>query len=635
MNSLWVVVIGFVVILTMYQLYAKRIDRTVIQADRERPTPARMYMDGVDFVPTSRYVLYGYHFKSIAAAGPIVGVITAAGLWGWLPSIIWLMVGVSLIGWASDYSAIMVAVRNDGNSLSAIAHRLIAPRARSILFVFIFFYLLLVAGAFVGIMAAILAARPDVPFGILVLALAGLAAGYLIYRRKADLIAVTLGVVLVTVLAMGLGPLGAGLDESPPDWSAGAISGSVKGINDGLNGGGPLYTVEDPTGQDPRITRDPATGEPFESATFNPATGLINVLPSYIFWAIFLLVFSYLGANLPIWRFAQPVNYIGFWITALTIGLSAVGALLAPLGLVDGGTSGRFEIATFNGFFSTDAVRATGVFQPLWPMLFVTIACGAISGWHALFGSVGTARQLEYETDALPVGGGGMFSENTLGLLSLTAVAITGLRGAAAFASGVGNLLNVATFGLLDTPYGTALGFGAFVVIVLTVVQLVFRVMRVTLGEWVGDAWVGFKNQHVASIVSMVLTLALVLTGTWVYLWQLFGASNQLMAALSLLIVTVWLASTGRNPAFVGIPMLFMYTTTVAASLVTAYNLYNTVAVAEGASGIAVAGAWAMIIVALLITVAALIIAYDGWQAWSRYRAAPVAPQPVGGGGGK
>jgi carbon starvation protein len=135
--------------------------------------------------------------------------------------------------------------------------------------------------------------------------------------------------------------------------------------------------------------------------------------------------------------------------------------------------------------------------------------------------------------------------------------------------------------------------------------------------------------------VSMVLTLALVLTGTWVYLWQLFGASNQLMAALSLLIVTVWLASTGRNPAFVGIPMLFMYTTTVAASLVTAYNLYNTVAVAEGASGIAVAGAWAMIIVALLITVAALVIAYDGWQAWTRYRAAPVAPQPVGGGGGK
>ncbi|MGH2683089.1 MAG: carbon starvation CstA family protein [Actinomycetota bacterium] len=637
-NSLWVVVIGFVVIVAMYQLYAKRIDRTVIQADRERPTPARMYMDGVDFVPTSRYVLYGYHFKSIAAAGPIVGVITAANIWGWLPSIIWLMVGVSLIGWASDYSAIMVAVRNDGNSLSAIAHRLIAPRARTILFVFIFFYLLLVAGAFVGIMAGVLDARPDVPFGILVLAVAGLVAGQLIYKRKADLVAVTLGVVVVTILAMALGPLGANVASAPPDFSTGAISGPVKAINDGLNSGGPLYTVVDPTNADPRIPPpDPATGERPETAAFDPSTGAISVFPSFIFWALFLLVFSYLGTNLPIWRFAQPVNYIGFWVTALTIGISAIGAVLAPIGLVGGGTNGQFVIPAFTGFLGTESVRASGALMSLWPMLFVTIACGAISGWHALFGSVGTARQLEYETDALPVGGGGMFSENTLGLLSLTAVAIVGggVAGARAFAIGVGNLLNVATFGTLSTTFGTALGFGAFVVIVLTVVQLVFRVMRVTLGEWLGEAWVGFKNQHVASIVSMVLTLALVLTGTWVYLWQLFGASNQLMAGLSLLIVTIWLASTGRNPAFVGIPMLFMYTTTIAATLVTAYNLYQTIAVKEGVATVSVIGAWAMIIVSLLITVAALIIAYDGWRAWAKYRAAPVAPQPVGGGGGE
>jgi carbon starvation protein len=637
-NSLWVVVIGFVVIVAMYQLYAKRIDRTVIQADRERPTPARMYMDGVDFVPTSRYVLYGYHFKSIAAAGPIVGVITAANIWGWLPSIIWLMVGVSLIGWASDYSAIMVAVRNDGNSLGAIAHRLIAPRARTILFVFIFFYLLLVAGAFVGIMAGVLDARPDVPFGILVLAVAGLVAGQLIYKRKADLVAVTLGVVVVTLLAMALGPVGANVATAPPDFSTGTISGPVKAINDGLNSGGPLYTVVDPTNADPRIPPpDPATGERPETAAFNPGTGAISVFPSFIFWALFLLVFSYLGTNLPIWRFAQPVNYIGFWVTALTIGISAIGAILAPLGLVGGGTTGEFVIPAFTGFLGTESVRASGALMSLWPMLFVTIACGAISGWHALFGSVGTARQLEYETDALPVGGGGMFSENTLGLLSLTAVAIVGggVAGARAFAIGVGNLLNVATFGALSTTFGTALGFGAFVVIVLTVVQLVFRVMRVTLGEWLGEGWVGFKNQHVASIISMALTLALVLTGTWVYLWQLFGASNQLMAALSLLIVTIWLASTGRNPAFVGVPMLFMYTTTIAATLVTAYNLYQTIAIKEGVATISVIGAWAMIIVALLITVAALVIAYDGWRAWARYRAAPVAPQPVGGGGGE
>src|SRR5216683_6209632 len=142
MNTLWVVIFGTIVIYLAYNFYAKRIDREVIQADPKRATPARMYMDGVDFMPTSRNVLYGYHFKSIAAAGPIVGAITAGALWGWVPAICWLVVGVMFMGWASDYSAIVVSVRNEGNSLSAIAHQLIAPRTRKILLLFIFFYLL-------------------------------------------------------------------------------------------------------------------------------------------------------------------------------------------------------------------------------------------------------------------------------------------------------------------------------------------------------------------------------------------------------------------------------------------------------------------------------------------------------------
>ena len=629
MNSLWVVAVGVVVIFLAYNFYAKRIDRQVIRADRERATPARMYMDGVDYVPTNRFILYGYHFKSIAAAGPIVGVIVASGLWGWLPAIIWLMAGVSLIGWASDYSAIMVAVRNDGNSMSAVSHRLISPRARSILFVFIFFYLLLIGGAFVGIMAGILDARPDVPFGIIVLALMGLLAGWLIYRRKAGIGGVTLLVVVVTIVAMALGPLGVpDLDQVPPTWEEGTISGPVRAISTGVNGGGPMYQISDPTNADPRIPPpDPETGERATTPTYNAETGLVNVFPSFLLWAIFLLVFSYLGANLPIWRFAQPVNYIGFWITALTIGLSAIGAVLAPLGLVEGATDGSFQIPAYTSFF---APQTTGAIQPLWPMLFVTIACGAISGWHALFGSVGTARQLEFETDALPVGGGGMFSENTLGLLSLTAVAITGATGAGAFAAGVGGLLNVVTFGLLGTDFGTALGFGVFVVIVLTVVQLVFRLMRVTLGEWLGGAWVGFKNQHVASIIGMVLVLGLVLTGTWVYLWQLFGASNQLLAALSLLIVTVWLVSVGKNAAYAGVPMVFMYVTTIAAAAVTAFNLYQSIIAPGEVGGVPVAGAWAMIVVAVLLIVAALVIAADGFRAYGRFRREPVGEAAPG-----
>jgi len=626
MNSLWIVVIGVVVIYVAYNFYARRIDRTIIVSDPARATPARMYMDGADFMPTSRFVLYGYHFKSVAAAGPIVGVITAANLWGWLPSILWLMIGVTFIGWVSDYTAIMLAVRNDGNSLSAVAHRLISPRTRRILFVFIFFYLLLIAGAFIGILASILAARPDVPFGIFVLAVMGIVAGYAIYRMRASIIWVTLLTVGITILAMGLGPFGATFEAGKaPNWTTGPISGAIFDFNKQIDSGGGLYAVVDPTNADPRIPAAVDGVRP-STAAYNAETGEINVLPSFLVAALLLLIFSYLGANTAIWRFAQPVNYIGFWITLLAILISAVGAVLAPFTNPD---VASFKVADFKGFSPT---IATGALQPLWPMLFVTIACGAISGWHALFGSVGTARQLEYETDALPVGGGGMFSENTLALLSLTAVAIAGGAGATAFAGGVGNLLNVASFGAIGLPFGTALGFGVFVVIVLTVVQLVFRVMRVTLGEWLGDTWVGFKNQHVASIVSMVVTMALVLSGTWVYLWQLFGASNQLMAALSLLLVTVWLRSVGKSWTFAGIPMLFMYVTTIAATLVTAYNLLVTIATKEGQALISVLGAWAMIAVAILLVVAALIIAWDAWQAWNRIGTAPTqepAPAPT------
>jgi carbon starvation protein len=621
MSSLWIVVIGVVVIYLAYNYYARRIDRTVIQADPNRVTPARMYMDGADFMPTSRFVLYGYHFKSIAAAGPIVGVITAANLWGWLPAILWLMIGVSFIGWASDYSAIIMAVRNDGNSLSAIAHRLISPRTRRIVFVFIFFYLLLIAGAFVGIMAAILAARPDVPFGIFVLALMGLFAGYAIYRMRMSIIGVTVLTVGLTIAAMALGPFGATFEAGkPPNWTTAPIAGAFSAFNTSINTA-PIYTVVDPTNADPRIPPAGADGTRPTTAAYNAETGEINVLPSFLLASLLLLIFSYVGANSAIWRFAQPVNYIGFWITAIVIGVSALGAVLAPFTNAE---VAAFKLDAAKGFMGATAV---GI-QPLWPMLFVTIACGAISGWHALFGSVGTARQLEYETDALPVGGGGMFSENTLGLLSLTAVAIAGGAGAGAFAAGVGNLINVASFGVIGVPFGTALGFGAFVVIVLTVVQLVFRVMRVTLGEWLGDRWVGFKNQHIASIVGMAVTMGLVLSGTWVYLWQLFGAANQLMAALSLLLVTVWLRSVGRNPTFAGVPMVFMYVTTMAATAVTAYNLLVTIATKPGQAAISVVGAWAMIAVSILLLGAAALIAWDAWQAWNRYRGAPT-PEPV------
>jgi carbon starvation protein len=627
MNSFWIVILSVLTIYLVYNFYAKRIDRRVIQADPKRATPARMYMDGVDFMPTSRYILFGFHFKAIAAAGPIVGPITAANLWGWAPSLAWLILGVSFIGWASDYSAIMVAVRNDGNSLSAIAHRLIAPRTRTILFVFIFFYLMLLAGAFVGILAAILSARPDVPFGIVMLALMGLLAGQMMYRWKMGITGVTLLVVAVTLAAMAVGPWGQHRDAGGA-LVQGPVGAAVTWVNDrvdGITGNQPLISVQDPTMADPRIPTPRADGTRPTTPAYDAATGQLKTLPNYLFWMLFLFAFSYLGANLPIWRFAQPVNYIGFWITLTTILLSAAGMVIAPLlGTKDtaGNFIGAFALPAFKDFgFEIVADKA---WQPLWPMLFVTIACGAISGWHALVGSIGTARQLEYETDGLPVGAGAMFGENTLALLSLTAVSIAGAGGGGGrFASGVGKLVYAGTFGLIPESFGTALGFGTFVVIVLTVTILVFRVMRVTLTEWVGDAMPILRNMHVSTLISMVLTAALVLTGTWVYLWQMFGASNQLMAALSLLVVAVWLKSEKRNPTYALVPMIFMYVTTLAATAVTARNLYVTIAANPQMTTLPAAGAWAMIAVSVLLFVAAALIGWDGYKAYLRYRATP------------
>jgi carbon starvation protein len=592
MNTLLAVIIGALTVYLVYTLYARRIDRHVIQSDPKRATPARLYMDGVDFMPTNKNILFGYHFKSIAAAGPIVGAIVAANLWGWLPALIWLVLGVSFIGWASDYSGIVISVRNEGNSLSAIAHRLVSARSRSILFVFIFFYLLVGASAFVGIMAAVMESQPRTHLGIILLTAMGLLLGQMLYRWRVGLVGATALTVGVTLAGILLGP-----------WTEDAFKALNAGLNT-LSGGAPLVTYFDPT-----------------LANFKGAEA--KIMPSLLFWAIAVCAFCYAGSVLPIWRMAQPVVYVGFWISALAIILGLVGAALASFVKPE---VAQFVIPAFKGW--NPQLGPSGI-MPLWPMLFVTIACGAISGWHALFGSVGTARQIENEADMLPVGGGGMLCEFLLGLLALLAVSV-GSKGApvGAFATGLGGFISV--FGI-PLAYATSLAFAAFIVIVLVVTQLLFRVMRVTLSEWLGDTIPAVRNQHVSSFVCIVLAILVVLTGTWIYLWQLLGGANQLMAALALLLVTVWLASAGKNWLYAGLPCVFMYVTTIASLFVTAYNLYFNVYQLNLAAGryVPVLGSGLMVFVALLLVAAAVMIGIDGWRAFQRYRHRAAAPTPA------
>lgn len=590
MNTLIALILGLLVIYLGYTFYAKRVDAQIIQSDPKRATPAKLYMDGVDFSPTDRNVLYGYQFKSIAAAGPIVGAITAAALWGWLPALLWLLLGVTFIGWVQDYSAIMMTVRKDGDSITAIAHRLISPRTRTILLIFIFFYLLMIVGAFGNLLAGTLVGNPSVPLGIVVLALAGLLGGQMLYRMKMDLTLVTIIVVGVTLLAILIGPL------------QGVVN-AVGGFNaalDGINGGQPVLSYIDPiSGKD------------------------VPIKVSYIFWLLFVVAFSYAGAVLPIWRWAQPVNYIGFWVMAFTILGGFLGAIVAVFVKPEAAT---FTLPAFTLFNAGKG----GALQPLWPMLFVTIACGAISGWHSLVSTVGTGRQLEYETDALPVGAGSMFSETLLALLALLAISVAGQgAGAGAFANGVGGFLNV--FGL-DVKYGAALAFAAFVIIVITVTQLALRFMRLVLAEAFEGVWAPVKNVHLGTIISGVLMIIVVLSGTFVYLWQLFGGANQLMAALALMLITLWLVSEKRNPSFSFWPMAFMYVTTIAANLITAWNLWATVVIpnqGQPGRGVVVSGAIIMILISLFLVLAALYIGYDAWRAYVRMRAAPAAPAPA------
>ncbi len=594
MNTLLMLIISAVAIYLAYKYYAKRVDATIMKADGKKATPARMYMDGVDFNPTSRNILYGYQFKSIAAAGPIVGAITAATLWGWLPALLWLLLGVSLVGWVQDYGVMMMAVRRDGDSISALAHRLVSPRARNLLLLFLFFYLLLIAGAFGNMLAGTIGANANVPLALIVMCIAGVLGGQMLYKMKMDMVLTTVVIVGLTFLAIWAGTLT-------------SVTDAVKSFNtslDNLNGGAGVTSY------------------------FDPLTSKnVPLKVNYVFWLLFVLLFSYFGSVLPIWRWAQPINYIGFWVMAITMIGGALGAALAVFLKPE---FANFKIAAFINWdgMTGKAITLPGQtvqsIQPLWPMLFVTIACGAISGWHSLVSSVGSARQLEYETDALPVGGGSMFSETFLSVLALMAISVAGKgAGAAAFASGVGNFLSV-----LGVPvsFGTSMGMAAFVIIVITVTQLVIRFMRVALTEAFGERYPITKNMQVGTIISLILMFLVVMSGTFTYLWQLFGGANQLMAALALMLVTIWLIGEGKNAMWTAIPMAFMYVTTIAATIITAYNLWvQVVQPGMSASGntVALLGGLFMIVVAILLIVAAFWIGWESYQAYLKIKAKP------------
>ena len=552
MNSVFVLILAFVVAILGYRLYARYIDEKVMKADPKRATPANMYMDGVEFMPTSKNVLFGYQFKSIAGAGPIIGPIIAIQ-WGWLPALVWILFGTLLIGWVHDYSSAMIAVRNEGASFGGLSYRLISPRARLILLSFIYFYLLLIAGAFGNVVVSTAVNLKSAPMAWLFLTIGGILAGQMIYRWKKDIILTTAVCVLVALCGIYLGKV----------WPSNLVLGD-------------------------------------------------SLANSRVLWTVAALVFCYFAAVLPIWRFALPINYVASYIVFL-------GLLFGIIGIV-----------VLRPDFTLPAVTDFTIkIGPVWPIMFVTIACGAISGWHSIVSSSGTARQLESELDARPVGAGVMFVEMLLAVFALiiagTIYASPAEYGAAVakgpggvFAAGVAKFLSVLGLPLeLGRSYGSVM----MIVLAITIMQLVMRFMRVATSELLGDVSPVFKNAHIGTFIASVLTALLVLTGWWQYLWVLFGGANQLMASLALMLVTAWLMSEGKSAAWTFYPMIFMFITTVAALVYTSYSLLSKVV--EGTvKGEAVIGNTLMGVVGFFLVIAALMLGAEGMKAFGRYRSA-------------
>jgi carbon starvation protein len=540
-------------------VYAKHIDKKVIKSDPNKTTPAKMYMDGMEFMPTPKSILFGYQFKSIAGAAPIIGPIIAIQ-WGWLPALIWILAGTFFIGWVQDYSSMMVAMRNDGSSFGALSHKLISPRARIILLGFIYFYLLLIAGAFGNVVVSTAIGLKAAPMAWLFLTIGGLLAGQMIYKWRNDILLTTIVTVVIVLFGIYLGTV---------------------------------------------LPSNKVLGE--------------SIANSRLIWAVIAFVFCYFAAVLPIWRFALPINYVASYIVFLGLLFGIIGILvLHP----------NFTLPAYTTF----SIKV----GPLWPILFVTIACGAISGWHSIVSSSGTARQLENELDARPVGGGVMFVEMLLALFALIIVgtlysspadyaAAIKLGPGAIFAAGVSKFL-----GVLGMPaeMGKAYGSVMMIVLAITIMQLVMRFMRVATSELLSDVSPIFKNAHVGTLIASILGIILVLTGWWQYLWILFGGANQLMASLALMLVSIWLISEGKSYAWAFYPMIFMFITTIAALLYTSWTLMGKV-FAGGVTGEAFVGNLLMGLVGFFLVISALILAYEGFKAFGRFRAVRKQPAPA------
>lgn len=480
-----------------YRWYGGWVARQ-FELDDRRETPAHARADGADFVPTRRAYLFAQHFSAIAAAGPIAGPILACQAFGWGPSLAWIALGVVWIGAVHDFSALTASVRSGGSSIAEIARRVLGHRAGWAIRAFIWLALLYVIVAFTDITAGTFVAGST---ELLELGVDFHPGG-----------AVALASVLYLVLAV--------------------LSGVVQRLF-----GWPLWLV---------------------TAVFVPGTFVVCFLGTELStllvfpkgtWALIILGYCVLASVAPIWLLLQPRGYLGGYVLYAALGSGVLGLLL-----------GGYEIE--QPIFRTfDAGGPTGA---LFPFLFVTIACGACSGFHGLVCSGTTSKQVDRESDCRPIGYGAMLCEAFVALLALGTIMIVsseevqGLSPGTIYGNGIGRFLAL-LFGEEHLRLAVTFGAMAFSTFVFDTLDVAMRLGRYLVQELLG--WEGRAGAWAATALTALLPGYLLLSGegvSWVSFWTLFGASNQLLAALTLLVLFVWLRQRGKRGLFALLPMIFV-----------------------------------------------------------------------------
>jgi carbon starvation protein len=496
--------IGFIVLLVAaYRLYGGWVARQ-FALDDARETPSHRLKDGVDFVPTRPFYLFAQHFSAIAAAGPIAGPILACQSFGWLPCLLWISLGVVLIGAVHDFSTLTASVRHGANSIAEIAREHLGTRAGRALMAFIWIALIYVVVAFADLTAATFVAGTE-----------ELQQGNVSFNAGGAVAAASTMYLLLAI---------------------------VMGVIQRFAPKTPLWLLT--------IIFVPAT---FALAWFGTHISHLLVF-DHRTWGLLILGYCCVASVVPVWALLQPRGYLGGFVLYSALIVGVIGVLF-----------GHYQVQqpAFKGF------NVGGMTGAMFPFLFVTIACGACSGFHGLVCSGTTCKQVDKESHMQPIGYGAMLAEAFVALIALVTIMIAapdatkGLAPGTIYGNGIGRFLTL-VIGEDKLPFAVTFGAMAFSTFVFDTLDVCMRLGRYLLQELFGwRSRAGGVVLTLASLAIPVYFLAFGEKGSWLKFWTLFGASNQLLAALSLLVITVWLHKARHRIAFTLIPMLFVLVITL------------------------------------------------------------------------